>query len=420
MTDVAKASPSPRPRGYADTPWPAEDAGPRRRQRPHGLSGPAAGSARLAAVRQAPITVMAILGAGDAVYVLRNTLGAGAVSWVEELHPESLEELHRSPDLALGPFWPGGFAALDDGSMLVVEGSWAHRLSPDLEVMRSRQLPIDAPYNSFVLLADGSVATKDLQRPGGPPSTLSVLDPVTLEDRAAPLHLHEPCVARLGADDDDLIVVGVTTTARYRWSSSSATVARRSDLDAAYLVHPDQSFGWDPVVDAGAIWWMDNGDHTFENGFTMLGNGVAPGPVRLWRAALDGTRIDAVEVCGRPGGSITNPPLLDIERNLAVAYDSANAVLAAFDIATLAPRWQVPIGTAQHLILFPDTGELIANDYRAGAGDALALIDVQTGEIRVRVEVESPTQSVVFGAPGRRRDVYYVSLSTIARVVFDD
>lgn len=420
MTDVGTTPRSSRPPGYADTPWPAEDAGSRRQQRPHGLPGPAAASARPAAVRQAPITVMAILGPGDAVYVLRNTLGADAVSWVEELHPESLEELRRSPDLALGPFWPGGFAALDDGSVLVVEGRWAHRLSPDLEVIRSRELPVDAPYNSFVLLADGSVATKDLQRPGGPPSTLSVLDPVTLEDRAAPFRLHEPCVARLGADADELIVVGVTTTARYQWSSASATLAQRTDLDVEYLVHPGQSFGWDPVVDAGAVWWMDNGDHTFERGFTMLGNGVAPGPVRLWRAALDGKRVDAVEVCGRPGGSITNPPLIDIERGLAVAYDSSNAVLAAFDVATLAPRWQLPIATAQHLILFPDTGELIANDYRTDTGDAPALIDVETGEIRARVGVESPTQSVVFGAPGRRRDVYYVSLSTIARVVFED
>lgn len=409
--------------GYASSHWPAEDGGPTRQQRPHGVAGghgPNARSGRLAAVRQAPVLVMAVFGDAGQLYVLRNTIGPEAVSWVEELDPLTLEEHRRSPDLALGPFWPGGLAVLGDGSVLVIQGRWAHRLSGDLRVLAERSLPVDAPHNSFVLLTDGTVATKDIQRPGGPPSTVSLLDPETLTDRAAPVALPEASVSRLSAIGNDLIVVGVTTTSRHRWNPSAATLTHLADLDAHYLVHPDQSFGWDPVIDAGAIWWLDNGDHTFERTMSMLDNGVSAGPVRLWRAALDGSTLDQVEVCGLPGGAVTNPPLVDPERGLVLAYDSANGRLTAFDTATLHVAWTRPINTSQHLIRYADTGEVIANDHHPTEGDALVVLDIATGETRVRVPVESPAQSVVFGAPGANRDAYYLSFSTLARVVFDD
>lgn len=363
---------------------------------------------------------MAVLAPDDAVLVLRNTIGAGAVTWVESVDPESLEVRRRSPDLPLGPFWPGGNAVLADGAVVVVQGRYATRLAPDLSVECSRALPVDAAYNSFVVLADGSLATKDLQRPDGPSSTLSILHPVTLEDVAPPQPVGEPSVARLTADGNDVVVVGVSTLRRLTWDPDTAAVTPRHELDRRYLLDDGQSFGWDAVVDAGSIWWMDNGDHTFQNGMTMLGNGVAPRPVRLWRAPLDGGHPASVEVSGEPGGAVTNPPVVDPGRRLAVAYDSANGDLAAFSTDDLSVAWRSRVNTSQHLVLFPDTGELLVNDHRPGSGDALAVVDVTDGSVRARVAVDSVAQSVVFPAPGTRRDAYYVSLSTIARVVFGD
>jgi hypothetical protein len=406
--------------GYAATPWPAEDGGPRRQQRPHGIPGPQAGGGELVAVRQAPISVMVLHGVGGELLLLRNSIGPDGVSWVESIHPHTLDEQHRSPDLTLGPYWPGGMGVLDDGSVVVVQGRWAHRLARDLTIAARHELPVEAPHNSFVLLGDGTLATKDLQRPGGPPSTLSLLDPRTLEPVADPVALHEPSVARLGADGDELVVVGIDSMLRYRWHPDRA-VLEPADDPVRYRTRDDQSFGWDPVVDAGAIWWLDNGDHRFTEGLTMLGNGVSPGPVRLWKAPLDGGELASVEVCGATGGAVTNPPLVDPERGLVLGYDSANGVLAAFRTDDLAPRWQRPLHTSQHLWLYPDTGEVVANDHRPDeGGDALVVIDIATGDLRVRVPVESPAQSVVFGAPGTHRDAYYVSLSTIARVRFVD
>jgi hypothetical protein len=52
---------------------------------------------------------------------------------------------------------------------------------------------------------------------------------------------------------------------------------------------------------------------------------------------------------------------------------------------------------------------------RAG-GDQLVILDLDTGADKARVEVPSPMQGFLFPAPGFGRDVYYQSLTTIARV----
>lgn len=410
--------PAPRHPHLAATPWPAEDGGPRRQQVAHGLGGPAASAGRLAAVRQAPLTVMVLLAPGGRVLVLRATIGPDAASWVEEVDPRTLVELGRSPDLPLGPFWPGGAAVLADGGVLVVQGRWAHRLAPDLSVVAARELPVDAPHNSFVLLGDGTVATKDLQRPDGPASTLRLLDPDTLADRGAPVALPEPSVARLSAADDDLVVVGTSAVHRLRWDGAAGVLAPVAD-PARYLVHEGQSFGWDPVLAAGATWFLDNGDHTFERSLSMLGNGVATGPVRLWRLDDATGALTSVEVSGQASGAVTNPPLVDEGRGLALAYDSANGTLAAFATDDLALVWRRPCNTGQHLRLHPDTGEVVADDHDPALGDVLVVLDVATGAERVRVPVESPAQSVVFGAPAWDGAAYYASLSTLARVEWE-
>ena len=48
--------------------------------------------------------------------------------------------------------------------------------------------------------------------------------------------------------------------------------------------------------------------------------------------------------------------------------------------------------------------------------DQLVVLDLDTGAEKARVGVPSPTQAFLFPAPGFGRDVYYQSLTTIARV----
>ncbi len=118
-----------------------------------------------------------------------------AISWVERFDPESLEVIERSPDLPGGPTWPGGVAVHANGSLYVAFGNHLHRLAPDTTLTASRTLPRVRPYNSFVVLPDGHLVTKDFggTLPGGTepspePTELLVLEPEELEivDRLRP------------------------------------------------------------------------------------------------------------------------------------------------------------------------------------------------------------------------------------------
>jgi hypothetical protein len=48
--------------------------------------------------------------------------------------------------------------------------------------------------------------------------------------------------------------------------------------------------------------------------------------------------------------------------------------------------------------------------------DQLVVLDLDTGRDKARVDVPSPIQGFLFPAPGFERDVYYQSLTTVARV----
>jgi hypothetical protein len=185
------------------------------------------------------------------------------------------------------------------------------------------------------------------------------------------------------------------------------------DWHHRYRTRDDQSYGWDPVVAAGHVWFMDNGEHRYAG--TMVGKGVATGPVHLVRVSVDDpTDHEMVEISGLPSGAVTNPPLFDTNHQLAVAYDSANGVIAAFDFdGHLTMRWRHPLNTAGHLVWFPDDGTLVAYDH--AESEDVVLIDLATGAERARVDTGAAMQSVVFPAAGNGV-VYYCSFSTIARI----
>ena len=155
-----------------------------------------------------------------------------------------------------------------------------------------------------------------------------------------------------------------------------------------------------------------------------------------------------IEICGRPRGAVTNPPLYDPDRRIAVGYDSANAVLAAFRMGDRLERlWERPLAHAAHMIRYPDTGELIVADWsgpalagsalaraigpRAGwaprsrmiraaaaraGGDDVLVLDIESGAEIARAHVPGMFQSVLFPAPGWDRDLYWCTFSTVARL----
>jgi hypothetical protein len=90
-------------------------------------------------------------------------------------------------------------------------------------------------------------------------------------------------------------------------------------------------------------------------------------------------------------------------------------MLAAFRFTgeVLEPAWSRPLGTASHMIRYPDTGELVVNDHD-DTGDAVVVLDIETGVERARASTGSPLQSVVFPAAGFGRDFWYCSFARVA------
>jgi hypothetical protein len=421
--------------GYWPSRWPGEDGGPARRQAPRtgaGL-GIAPGEVLEVVSRDAGAATMVVLRDPGEAYLLRHTGGPAAISWVERFDPVTLETLERSPDLAGGPTWPGGVGVHANGSLYVAFGNHVHRLAPDTSLAASRALPRERPYNSFVVLPDGHLVTKDFGgalTDGAPapddPTELLVLEPDALEI-VARLTLPEPSIARLSAAGSDVYVVGDSSLFRVGWDGARLTLD--AGFDARYRTLVGQSYGWDTVIDAGAAWFLDNGEGSERYAGTFRGQGISPAPLHLVRVDLVTAEVSLTEICGLPNGIVANPPAIDPERGIAVGYDSSNGVLAAFDFSTraaggaptasaaLTPRWTRAQNHASHLVRFPDTGELVTGDHDAERmAEHVVILDIETGEERARAETGSPLQSVLFPCAGFDRDLYLCSFTTLTRV----
>jgi len=411
--------------GYYPSPWPAEDGGPARLQVPQSRCVPLLGAGKRLRItrRRVHFPTMTVLREPGEVYLLRHEMlrhrffGLPTRAWVERLDPLTLQPLTCSPALPGGPAWPGGMAAHRNGDLHVVYGRWCHRLAPDCSLRASLQLPRKRPYNSFVILDDGTLVTKDFSDRGD--SALVCIDPDTLRIIGAPLPCPEPSIARLSATGNAVYVVGTKTVFRYRWDPERRRLARDPDWAFPYIDNPAQGYGWDPVIDGEDCWFMDNGRHRYF--LSMLGAGVGRGVVNLLRVSLsDATDCARYPVSGLPGGAITNPPLIDRSRGIAVAYDSAHAVLRAWRILpgarALEPLWEKRgFGAASHLLLLPQSGELLVNDYRA-LGEDLVVLDIATGDERGRTGTGGHTQGVVFPGVGWNDDLYYCSFDSLLRV----
>jgi len=411
--------------GYWPSPWPAEDGGPARRSTAAGACFGAGDDVDVTS-RDALAATMVVLRDPGEVFLLCHTGGPDAVSWVERVDPVTLETTARSADLPGGPTWPGGIAAHANGTLVVVFGNHAHALAPDLTPVASRTLPRVRPYNSFVVLPDGHVVTKDFGGllPGQDPAAhapepceLVVLEPEHLAI-VARATVAEPSIARLSADDDRIYVVGTHSLFRARWTGTR--LEHDGAFGARYRTLAGQTYGWDAVIALGAAWFLDDGEGTERFAGTFRGLGISESPLHLVRVDLATAAVTLTEVCGLPNGLIANPPLIDERRRIVVAYDSGNGVLAAFDVAddgTTSSRWRRDQHHACHPLLFAGSGALVTNDHDADRmADQLVVLDVETGDERVRVDTGSPVQSVLFPAPGWDDDVYLCSFTTLTRV----
>ena len=67
------------------------------------------------------------------------------------------------------------------------------------------------------------------------------------------------------------------------------------------------------------------------------------------------------------------------------------------------------------MILYPDTGELVDNDYRRN-GEEVVLLNIETGGEIARVRSGGLNQGVVFPSTGWNRDFYWSSMGRLERI----
>jgi len=199
----------------------------------------------------------------------------------------------------------------------------------------------------------------------------------------------------------------------------------------------DQGLAWDSCLSDGAAWLMDCGDvapvrliHTTEpNGRWVEhpGNRLSwrnpvawTGALRLLRVALDGSGgVDSVEPFGTPGGGIIAPPVHVPELQMAIAWDTVNGGLAGIDTSDgLAVHWHLDVRPTMQPVVFPESGELVINDFTRDGTDDLVVVDIRTGELLDRVDTGSRIANGMFLTAGGNRDVFYCTTLTVARVVW--
>ena len=404
--------------------WAAEDGGPRRLQWVDGARlAIAAGETLQVTSRSMMVVTMVVIASPDEVFVLCHTGGDDAVSWVERVHPETLETLATSEHLAGGPAWPGGIAVHPNGDLYVVFGNHAHRLNRSLQVVASCELPRVRPYNSFVVLPDGHLVTKDFggSRPGNEmeepfaPTQLVVLEPSGL-NIVATLDLSEASIARLSANENDVYVVGTSSLWRVHWDGH---LLHADGWRAEYRQLLGQTYGWDVVIADTDAWFLDNGESTHKFAGTLRGVGTATAPLHLVRVNLASGRVSLTEICGLAGGVVANPPLVDEQRQMVVGFDSGNGVLAGFsyDEKRVHKVWSVEQNHGSHMLLYPESGEFVSAHYDQERGvEQVVVRDISTGREIARADTGSPIQSVVFPACGTRRDFYWCSMLSLNRV----
>jgi hypothetical protein len=420
---VSEAFPSS---GYWPSSWPAEDAGPLRQQVAAGAFAGVETADPQVVSRDAHGATMVVRRDSGEVFLHGHSVGGESsvqTSWVERINPTTLETLSRVDELPGGSAWPGGSAAHADGSLIVVFGNHAHRLNTNLEVEVSVELPRDRPYNSFVVLPDGHIVTKDFggRLPGADASFVAdncevlVLSPTTLEI-VSRVQLSEPSIARLSVDGNTVYVVGDHSLFRLVWNGASLELD--PTFTPRYRTIEGQTYGWDAVLALGAAWFLDNGGGSENYVGTFRGQGISPAPLHLVRVDLETAAVSLTEICGLPNGMVANPPLIDERRMIAIGFDSANGVLAAFDIdvdGSTSPRWSVEQNHGSHMVLDPTSGLFLsAHHDNERWMEQFVVREIASGREVVRLDSGSPLQSVVFPAVGEGRTVYACSFSTVS------
>ncbi|MFT7645820.1 MAG: hypothetical protein ACI8Y4_000553 [Candidatus Poriferisodalaceae bacterium] len=425
--------------GYWSSRWPVECGGNRRQKVVDGRLDAAEGTPEVTTRTNGRWNVMVVERDPGEMFVagtMAAFVGEAPYGWVEKIDPESLEPISSSPQLPCGDHvWCGAVLAHSSGSLFNVNGSYLHRLDPDCSVTGETRLPADEAHNGLLALSDGSLITKDLRLAGHGPSTLTRIDPESLDVMDEPLVLPEGSMGRIAADVTDdgefVYVPGIERLWRIRVAQSGMSVDE--SWQPHYRDEPSQQgLAWDTCLSGGYAWLMDNGDipgirAIFGQQPNGRFEGLAPkalswqhpapwaGPQRLLRVDVKNAEIAYATPFGNPGGGIIAPPVHVPEHGVTICWDSINGGLAGVSDTDMSVMWTTDVRATMQPIVFPESGEVVINDF-TGHGDDLVAVDVTTGDIVSRADTGSRLANGMFLSPGPNRSVYYCSTLALARV----
>ena len=315
-----------------------------------------------------------------------------------------MEVLNESPQLPCGDHvWCGAIAAHENGSIIKVNGSFMHVLSPECEVILEKELPINQAHNGLLILSDGTIVTKDCRLENQQNSTITRLDPNTLELLHEPFALPEGSMGRIASDLNDdgefIYIPGIERIWRIKVLPDALELDE--DWQPQYRnANQSQGLAWDGCISEGSLWVMDNGDiESVRSIYGVNPNGrveenthlswrnPAPwkGRQRLIKFDLISGEKTSIEPFDKEGGGIIAPPVNVPEYEMCIAWDSINGGLAGISTTDrkLAVSWQLDMRPTMQPVIFPESGELVINNFENGE-DELIVVDIATGELLSR------------------------------------
>ena len=427
--------------GYFDSAWPVECGGNRRQKAATGKLSSKNSKTEMISTVSDKWNVMVIQREKNEFF-LGGTMpyfnGPKPYGWVQKINSDSLEVLNESPQLPCGDHvWCGAIAAHENGSIIKVNGSFMHVLSPECEVILEKELPINQAHNGLLILSDGTIVTKDCRLENQQNSTITRLDPNTLELLHEPFALPEGSMGRIASDLNDdgefIYIPGIERIWRIKVLPDALELDE--DWQPQYRnANQSQGLAWDGCISEGSLWVMDNGDiESVRSIYGVNPNGrvaenthlswrnPAPwkGRQRLIKFDLISGEKTSIEPFDKEGGGIIAPPVNVPEYEMCIAWDSINGGLAGISTTDrkLAVSWQLDMRPTMQPVVFPESGELVINNFENGE-DELIVVDIATGELLSRAKVNARLANGMFLTPGFNRDIFYCTTGTFSKVTW--
>ena len=85
--------------------------------------------------------------------------------------------------------------------------------------------------------------------------------------------------------------------------------------------------------------------------------------------------------------------------------------------------WHADVRASMQPVVFPESGELVINDFRPGEhggppSDDLVVVDIATGSLIERVPTGSPVANGMFLSAAGKRRILYASTTAVALVTW--